>query len=49
MLTVQFSKLHFYGKRHSDFLPETSSLLAYTGTNPRFDFEKMVYSTADII
>jgi hypothetical protein len=42
MLTVQFSNLHFYGKRHSDFLDETFSLLAYTGTNSGFDFEEMV-------
>jgi len=42
MLTVQFSNLNVYGKRHSDFLAETSSLLAYTGTNPEFSFENMV-------
>jgi hypothetical protein len=48
MLTVWFSNLHFYAKRHSDFLAEMSSLLAYTGTNSGFEFEEMVSSTADI-
>jgi hypothetical protein len=42
MLIVEFSSLHLYGKRHSDILAETSSLLAYTGTNSGFDFEEMV-------
>jgi len=42
MLIVEFSNLHFYAKRHSDFLAERSSLLAYTGTNSGFDFEEMV-------
>jgi len=42
MLTVQFSNLHFYGKRYSDFLNEMPSLLAYTETNSGFDFEEMV-------
>jgi len=42
MLTVQFSNLNVYGKRHSDFLAEMSSLLDYTGTNPGFSFENMV-------